>query len=159
MALLRLVWRYAAETFLVGLMALMVGTLTIQVFFRFVIQDAPSWTEELARYTFVWITFIGAAVAFRHGEHIVVDTILHLLPAPVRAGLAWVVDVLVLGVLSVLLVQGWGIVQLSSNVNATMLQVPMSFIYAALPISAALMLVYQVERFAARLRPPLSGGR
>ena len=104
MAPLRLVWKYAAEGAVVGLMAVMVVTLAIQVFFRFVVRDPPPWTEELARYVFVWITFVGAAVAYRRGTHIVVDTILHLLPARVRAVLAWVVDGLVFVALAMLLV-------------------------------------------------------
>ena len=152
MAPLRLVWKYAAEGAVVGLMAVMVVTLAIQVFFRFVIKDPPPWTEELARYVFVWITFVGAAVAYRRGTHIVVDTILHLLPARVRAVLAWVVDGLVFVALAVLLVQGLGIVQATSNVRATMLQVPMSVVYAAIPVSAALMLAYQAERMIGLLR-------
>ena len=152
MASLRLVWKYAAEAIVVALMAVMVVALAIQVFFRFVIQDPPPWTEELARYVFVWITFLGAAVAYRRGTHIVVDTILHLLSPRVRAVLAWMVDVLVFISLVTLLITGIGIVQATSNVRATMLQIPMSFVYAAVPVSAALMLAYQAERLVALLR-------
>ena len=155
MAPLRLIWRYAVETVVVTLVALMVGTLAIQVFWRFVVRDPPSWTEEFARYAFVWITFLGAAVAYRRGTHIVVDTVLHLLPARVRVALVWVVDALVIVALVVLVVQGLAIVEATSNVRATMLQVPMSTIYAAVPVSAALMLAYAVERIVVRLR---SGG-
>jgi TRAP-type C4-dicarboxylate transport system permease small subunit len=154
MGSLRLVWKYAAEGAVVALMTVMVVTLAIQVFFRFVIQDPPPWTEELARYAFVWITFLGAAVAYRRGTHIVVDTVLHLLSPRVRAVLAWVVDALVFISLVTLLITGIGIVQATSNVRATMLQIPMSFIYAAVPVSAALMLAYQAERLVGLLRRP-----
>jgi TRAP-type C4-dicarboxylate transport system permease small subunit len=152
MRALHFAWRYAAEGVVVGLMAVMVATLGIQVFWRFVLQDPPSWTEELARYTFVWITFLGAAVAYRHGSHIVVDTMLYLLPIRARAALAWVVDALVAIALVTLLVKGLKILEPTSTVRATMLQIPMSYIYAAIPVSAGLMLTYLVERVAARLR-------
>jgi TRAP-type transport system small permease protein len=158
MAPLRLVWRYGVETIVVVLMILMVVTLAIQVFFRFVVQNPPSWTEELARYTFVWITFLGAAVAYRRGTHIVVDAILHLMPRPVRAVLGWVVDGLIVLGLLILLIEGGRLLETTSNVRATMLQVPMSFIYAAIPVSAALMLAYQVERTLRRLRGELIPG-
>jgi TRAP-type C4-dicarboxylate transport system permease small subunit len=152
MRALHFAWQYAAEGAVVALMAVMVTTLGIQVFWRFVLQDPPSWTEELARYAFVWITFLGAAVAYRHRAHIVVDTVLYLLPIRARAALAWVVDTLVAIALATLLVEGVKILEPTSTVRATMLQVPMSYIYAAIPVSAGLMLAYQVERVVARLR-------
>jgi TRAP-type C4-dicarboxylate transport system permease small subunit len=49
-------------------------------------------------------------------------------------------------------VQGLGIVQVNSNVEATMLEIPMSWIYASVPTSAVLMLAYQVERTVRRIQ-------
>ena len=152
MRVLRLAWSYAAETVVVVLMAIMVAAVAVQVFFRFVIGDPLSWTEELARYAFVWITFLGAAVAYRHRAHIVVDIMLHLVPTRARALLAWVVEGLVAVALVILIREGLRMVETTSNVRATMLQIPMSYIYAAIPVSAALMLVYQVERLVGVLR-------
>lgn len=149
---IRRIWRFGAETVVVLLMALMVGTLLIQVFGRFVLLNPPAWTEELARYAFVWITYLGAAVAFRHRAHVVVDVVVSLLPARARDGLTWVVDGLLAVALGVLLWHGIEIVRITSNVQATMLQVPMSLMYAAVPVSAALMLAYLVELVLDRLR-------
>ncbi len=151
MKAIRLVWRYGTESLVVALMAIMVATVILQVYFRFVLGDPLSWTEELARYAFVWITFLGAAVAYRHGSHIVVETILVLLPRGAQLALAWVVDALMVTALLVLLVQGLGIVEATANVEATMLQVPMSWIYASVPVSAGIMLAYQVERTLRRI--------
>ena len=152
MRLLRLVWNYAAEAVVVVLMAVMVTTVAIQVFFRYVVDDPLSWTEELARYAFVWMTFLGAAVAYRRRAHIVVDAMLHLIPMRARAGLAFAVEGMVTITLLILVRDGLRMVETTSNVRATMLQIPMSYIYAAIPVSAVLMLVYQVERLAGVLR-------
>lgn len=148
----RLVWRWGTETVVALLMAVMVGTIVLQVFYRFVLGNPLSWSEELARYVFVWITFLGAAVAYRHGGHIVVETLVVLLPRRLQRALAWLVDALMVVALIVLLVQGMGIVQVNSNVEATMLQIPMSWVYASVPTSAALMLAYQVERTVLRIQ-------
>lgn len=155
MKLLRLVWRFGAESVLALLMAVMVGTVILQVFYRFALGNPLSWSEELARYAFVWITFLGAAVAYRHGAHIVVETIVVLLPRRLQAALAWVVDALMVLALVVLMVQGLGIVQISANVEATMLGISMSWVYGAVPVSAAIMLAYQVERSWRRSRGEL----
>lgn len=130
----------------------MVLTIMLQVFCRFVLGNPLSWSEELARYAFVWITFLGAAVAYRHGAHIVVDTVIVCLPRRVQAVLGWVVDGLIVIALLTLVVQGVGIVEVNSNVEATMLEIPMSWVYASVPVSAALMLAYQVERTVQRIR-------
>lgn len=155
----RLLWRWGTETVVAVLMAVMVSTIILQVFCRFVLGNPLSWSEELARYAFVWITFLGAAVAYRHGGHIVVETVVVLLPRRLQAALAWLVDALVVVALLVLLVQGFNIVEVNSNVEATMLEIPMSWVYASVPVSAALMLAYQVERTLRRIqgRLPLAG--
>lgn len=152
----RLAWRWGVEAVVALLVAVMVGTLIVQVFYRFVLGDPLSWSEELARYAFVWITFLGAAVAYRHGSHIVVETVILLLPRGAQAALAWVVDALVVVALATLLVQGLGIMEATSNVQATMLEIPMSWVYGSVPVSAAVMLAYQLERTLSRLkrRPP-----
>lgn len=150
-----LLWRYGAETVVALLMAVMVGTVILQVYCRFVLGNPLSWSEELARYAFVWITFLGAAVAYRHGAHVIVETIVVLLPRRVQVALAWLVDALVVVALLVLLVQGLSIVEVNSNVEATMLEIPMSWVYASVPVSAGIMLAYQVELTVRRIRGTL----
>lgn len=48
------------------LVVILVGV--AQVFCRFILKSALPWSEELLRYAFVWITFLGAAIAAREGE-------------------------------------------------------------------------------------------
>ncbi len=54
------------------------GTMTVlifmQVIFRYVFKESLSWSEELARYMFIWLTFIGASIATREKTHINVAT-------------------------------------------------------------------------------------
>ena len=58
-------------------MALIIG---LQVFFRYALNDSLFWSEELGRMLLVWLTFCGAAVAYRRGAHIGVDTLVQRLP-------------------------------------------------------------------------------
>ncbi len=152
MRVLRLLWRYGVESVVVVLMVVLVAALALQVFFRYVVQDPLVWSEELARYALVWITFLGAAVAYRHGTHVVVETVVALLARPVRIALAWFVDGLLVLALLVLLVQGVGMVEITARTRSTILQIPMSWVYASVPVSAVLMLGFQVERTLGRLR-------
>nr|WP_272212822.1 TRAP transporter small permease subunit [Marinicella sp. W31]MDC2878744.1 TRAP transporter small permease subunit [Marinicella sp. W31] len=68
-----------------GLMGLMVIVILIQVFFRYVLNDALAWTEELARFLMLWMVSLMAPTAFRHGGFISIDTIKRFLPERLAA--------------------------------------------------------------------------
>ena len=58
-----------------------------QVVLRYLFNNPQTWAEEIGRYLFVWITFLGAAVAFRRDTHIRVDAVMTLFGKKVeRAG-------------------------------------------------------------------------
>lgn len=66
------------------LMALIIVVNFLQVFFRYVMFDPLGWTEEVMRYSVVWVTFLTAGAVFFHGEHMVVDALGRLLPPWLR---------------------------------------------------------------------------
>src|SRR5258706_10746068 len=55
-----------------------------QVFTRYVLNDAAGWTEEIARYLLIAITFLGGAMAGRRGTHIQVDFVYPFIPRTAR---------------------------------------------------------------------------
>ncbi|QYK40637.1 MAG: TRAP transporter small permease subunit [Paracoccaceae bacterium] len=88
-------------------MAVMVGAILIQVFWRYVLGNALPWPEEVARFLMLWATGLMAPTAYRQGGFVGIDMVVRLLPRVVAAGLT----LLLLGVaLAVLLVGfriGW----------------------------------------------------
>ena len=62
------------------LYALIVITIFMEVFRRFFLSYSSIWSEEIARYAFIYITWIGAAAAVKERAHIRIDVILPLLP-------------------------------------------------------------------------------
>src|SRR5258708_12409558 len=59
-----------------------------QVFTRYVLNDAAGWTEEIARYLLIAVTFLGGAMAVRRGTHIQGDFVYPFLPRAARPALA-----------------------------------------------------------------------
>jgi TRAP-type C4-dicarboxylate transport system permease small subunit len=154
---LKLLDRALYLTIGVGLAA-MVADVAIQIFFRYVIQNPPTWTEELARYLFVWDVFLAAGLAFGRGSHIVVDALLTLLPEGGRRVLSIFTNALVLAFLVVLVWQGIAMVRLTSNTVSTALNLNMGVVYASLPIGAAISALYVLVRLIDELRgvsPPV----
>jgi TRAP-type C4-dicarboxylate transport system permease small subunit len=52
----------------------------LQVIFRYIINFPLAWSEELARFLFIWMTFVGGYVAARRGQHIGVELVQNMLP-------------------------------------------------------------------------------
>jgi TRAP-type transport system small permease protein len=124
------------------LLGVMVVDVAIQVVFRYIVYDPPAWTEELARYVFVWQIFLAAALAFGRGSHIVVDALQLLVSGVVVRLLMIAADVVVFGFMLVLAWQGTNMARLTSDTTSTALEINMGAVYAALPVSAAISALY-----------------
>ena len=66
-----------------------------QVFFRFVLNNSLSWTEELARYCFVWMHLLGASLLIEGSEHATVTAVLDLLRGGVRKAVDVIIELVV----------------------------------------------------------------
>jgi TRAP-type C4-dicarboxylate transport system permease small subunit len=124
--------------------------MSLGVFFRYVLNDSLSWSEELSRYGLVYATFLGAALAARRGSHIRVSVLDHLLPEawarPLRV-FQEIVTLAFVAYVAYLAVRISGI--LHATKSAAML-IPMSYVYAAIVIGFGLASIRHATRL---LRP------
>lgn len=72
------------EYFLVGSLAFNVVLIFFQVVMRYVFQNSLSWSEELARYIFLWQTWVGASYAVRLRRHLRVEMVADLMKGRLR---------------------------------------------------------------------------
>ena len=80
MWILRKIETHLEEYFSVFLLALMTILIFLQIIFRFVLNLSLDWTEEVARYTFVWLVYMSASLGVKHSSHIRVELVEKLLP-------------------------------------------------------------------------------
>lgn len=57
----------------IGALILMVCFILLQVFMRYILNDAPNWTEEAARFGMLWMVGLMAPIAYRHGGFVAID--------------------------------------------------------------------------------------
>mgnify|MGYP003608844836 FL=1 len=77
----------ALEGFLIVGFVAMTLVIFLQVIFRYFLLQSLSWSEEVARYLFVWLTFLGASVVARSRSHITVESVVNRIkPESLRKG-------------------------------------------------------------------------
>ncbi len=140
----------AVRTFLIGLFLMLVAVVFFQVIARYVFDAPPFWTEELARFTLIWITFVGAGLVHQRGEHIAVNSFRDTLPRRPRALLDILISLLVLAVLIVFAKAGLSIVAVGTQ-TAPALGISMRYVYGALLVGTALMILVTVTQLVVRL--------
>ncbi|MDR1964801.1 MAG: TRAP transporter small permease [Planctomycetaceae bacterium] len=67
------------EWILVLLFVFIVVVMIISIFYRYVLNDSLSWSDEVIRFSFVWFTFLGSVIVFRDNTHIRIDYLLEKL--------------------------------------------------------------------------------
>lgn len=70
---------------LLPLYAMIVGTIFIEVLRRSALSYSSIWAEEIARYAFIYVAYIGASSAIKERAHIRIDLILHLFSPRMKA--------------------------------------------------------------------------
>jgi TRAP-type C4-dicarboxylate transport system permease small subunit len=126
---------------IVVLVVLLTAITFAQVATRYVLGDPLIWSEEAARYLFVWVSMIGAALAIREGGHFGLDLLIRRVPAA-KAVLGPMVTVVVLVFLIILLKTGIDETNLAARQFAMTFPMRMQWAYLALPVGAGLMLFH-----------------
>jgi TRAP-type C4-dicarboxylate transport system permease small subunit len=67
-----------------GLLAAESALVLVGVFFRYALNNPLYWAEEAARLLLIWLSFIGAALAFQRGQHLAMDVVMRLMPDALR---------------------------------------------------------------------------
>lgn len=136
-------WLVAANRWiLIVLLLAMAGIIFTNVVLRYTTGDSIIWAEEVARHMMIWVAFLGAGLALRFGGHVAIDN----LHRAVSTRMARVMRSLVLLGLSAFFI--FMAVASSDYVWRTRFQstaatdIPISFIYAAMPVGFVLMLLH-----------------
>ena len=126
----------------------------LQVIFRFVLKIPAAWTEETARYAFIWMSYIGSAYATKKSTHIRVDVLDNYVGKTGKEVLWWVSQSLFL--LFAIIITKTGIEMLvslgSKPQTSPALKIPMQWVYACLPVGMGLTIVRLIQNFVIRIR-------
>ncbi|MCK4259176.1 MAG: TRAP transporter small permease [Halanaerobiales bacterium] len=138
---------------LIVVMFLIVG---MNVFSRYVLNSSLGWADELSRFIFIWISFLGAVLAYVDNEHIGLDFIVEKMPSQkIKLIFRLIGDLGILIVVSFLTYYGWYVATSATNVSPA-LYIPMKTIYMIVPISAALMVLINISKISEHVQELIS---
>ena len=151
----------ALDIALIATVAILIIPVSLQIFSRFTaLIPSYIWTEEMARFFFIWMIMIGAMVGIRDGAHFDVDLWPELKPRA-NALLRVVSNVFILIFALVFVWYGIKFVQFGWSQNSELAELPMPFIFAAWPLAGFTWVLFLGEKFRADLQTLLNrpGGR
>ncbi len=132
-----------------AVLATMLITTSAGVFWRYALNSALSWSEELGRYLLVWLSFLGAAMATYRGAHIGISAFVNLLPQKSRVWVARTVEAIIIVFVGAILLNGITILpQMSIRIAPTLL-IRMDIPYLIIPVSAGIILFHLIVRLIA----------
>ena len=137
---------------LVSIFSLMIAVTFAQVIFRYVLRSPLPWSEELARYCFVWIVFLGATLGLERGVHIGVDILTILLPGRVQRWLAAINEVLILAFVLLIILASVSVVDANRLQFSPALGLQMAKVYLAIPLGMAVMVLLLLGKLVEAFR-------
>lgn len=135
-----------------GFLAMLMAIITVDVlwgvFTRYAMGSQASWSEELARFLLIWIGVLGAAYASGQGMHLSIDLLQPKMEPMNRVRLQKFIHLIIaFFAFAVLVIGGGRLIYITHHLGqlSPALQVPMSVVYAAIPLAGLLIVYYKIH--------------
>ena len=137
---------YRVSNWCVGLLivlfvSLMVIDVNIGVFYRYVLNSALSWTEELSRYCMVWAAYLGMSLALRDNQHMGLSFIIEKFRLKVRGYLELVSRIVMMIFLIVVFKSSLNHLRVVKVQSSPSMEISMFWPYLAVTVGMGLMIL------------------
>ena len=133
----------ALETCAVGVLLIAVcDVVLLQVLMRYLFSYPNPWSEEVSRFCFIWMSMLGASLAVAHRSHFRFDQVTQRLAPRARKVVEAFAGAVVLLFALLLIGTGIALMDLTMGERSAALNLPVALVYAAAPVSGALMVIH-----------------
>jgi TRAP-type C4-dicarboxylate transport system permease small subunit len=142
----------------IGLVAAIAIVIAASVFWRYALNDALSWAEEVSKYLMIWMVFTGAPIALRRGGHVAIEIFPNALPDRAKQ-LVFALVFLAIAALMVVLIHRGSTFAWNGRTQTAIIigDFSLFWLFVSIPLGAAIMLLVALEaalrRFAHALDP------
>ncbi|RCW62216.1 MULTISPECIES: TRAP transporter small permease [Halanaerobium] len=135
------------------LTGILVITVLTGVFFRYIIRDSLSWTEELARYLMIWAALLAVSVGIKDKEHVGIQLLIKQFPPIITKLITFVVYVITIVFLTVLTFKGYQVAVKAQNQLSLALNISMFWPLMSIPVSGFLAIIQQFIQLLLIFKP------
>lgn len=134
------------------ILAVMTGAVFLQVVMRFLGWAGIDGIDEVPRYLFIWLVMVGAASAMQRGEHTILDYFVNRMESRLRALTLVVTSGAGIFLFLYLIKLSFVLVPNAQLQTSAGLGLPLGYVFVAVPIGAALIIVPMLRKLVAALR-------
>ncbi|MHB8992145.1 MAG: TRAP transporter small permease, partial [Chloroflexota bacterium] len=114
----------------------------LQVVFRYFLYMPLAWAEESARFLFIWVALLGAALGVKDRAHFAITMMVARFPRQIREVVRVAIALSGSYIFYIMITEGWMLVLLNRNQESPAIGLVMSVPYLVIPISGLLMLYF-----------------
>lgn len=137
------------------LLAFMVIMILAQVFFRYVLNDSLTWTEELSKFAMVWIACLVSPWAYREHLNVSIEMFHDALPALPKRIAEIIITLLVMLISAIFFVQSMSFVAGGTSITAASVPIKLWIFYLCMPFAFGSLFLVGIERLIQQLSSPL----
>ncbi|MDO5351758.1 MAG: TRAP transporter small permease [Succinatimonas sp.] len=127
------------------IMTVLVIDVSWQVLSRYLVGEPSLYTDELARFLMVWLTFLGGAYMFGSDSHLSVNSLRDMMPAKMQNAIFIFTYLLIGGFAVLVMIMGsQRLILRTLSQPSPSLGIPMGYFYSILPLSAAFIIIYML---------------
>lgn len=141
------------------LVSLMVINTVTGVFFRFILNNALSWTDEVGRYMMIWVGFFGCYLAARDDSHVGVQMFVELFKPQAQKFFHIAARLVVIAFLVIILTKSGEQLSLLKIQKSSALEIPMVVPYSAVTFGIFMMLIENVAHFLRLFKSPAASAK
>ncbi|ANU27099.1 TRAP transporter small permease [Planococcus versutus] len=128
------------------LFIIMLIVLTMQIFFRLVLDQPLTWSEALAKFIFIYVGYLAVSIGIKENGHVYIDYFVEKMPKAIQKGLNYVFQFVILIVLLLMTYIGYEMALRKVPVDIVALGISYVYMYSALPLLSLLMIYRLLER-------------
>lgn len=121
------------------ILAVLIVLVGVQFFTRYVLNDSLGWTEEIARYLLITLTFVGSISCVRKGKHIFLEFFFRYIPRRRIKFLALMAEIVTLLFYTAFAILAWVLASKTSAQSMISINLPKSVIYYVVCVASFLM--------------------
>jgi len=130
------------EIIVITLLIIIVVAVNLEVVFRYILHNPLYWSEELSKLSFVWMIFIGSALATRDKIHIQMDYFADKLSPKIQCWLFYILQIICIAFLMSVIIFSVPLIGIQANIRSVALNISMSYFTLAVFIGSIFTIIY-----------------